>query len=68
MKVWIAREVDNRIFISTQKPLYQKTLGLWIAHNVKSNEVCIVLSKDDPIGVGITFENSPQEIELERKS
>ena len=61
MKVWVARELDNKIVLSSTKP---------IRDDSKFRYPCpgsIYELLDDPIGEGITFENSPQLIELIRK-
>ena len=54
MKIWIARDFDDYIFLHTKEP---KLLdGEW------SSERVLMLNKTD--FPEVTFENSPQEIEL----
>lgn len=57
MKLWIARDDDNALFLYDEKPIKRKhrfTLK-WFSHAFK------IKSQHFP---EVTFENSPQEVEL----
>ena len=57
MKLWIARTKGGKLGFYQFKPLYNNTYDLWI---------CKLggLNVDKNIFPEVTFENSPQEVEL----
>lgn len=63
MKLWIARQQDNSVYLFTQKPVLIS--GRWCVKGVnqcytkfRKKKVCVVIFPE------VTFENSPQEVEL----
>jgi hypothetical protein len=64
MKVWVARDRDGEMFIYNSRPQL-RTDKLFFVRQSPGDEY-IKLPQNDPIGEGITFGNSPQEIELGR--
>jgi hypothetical protein len=66
MKVWIARDSDGdgEIYVYEDKPKLSASGRFFVGSS--PGEYCFEIPKKDPIGEGITFENSPQEIELVR--
>ena len=60
MKLWVARDEDGWIYLYTKKPYRNVKLGIFECSNKKSH--C------EPIGKrhfpSVTWENSPQEVEL----
>ena len=60
MKMWIARDPDECLSIFDGKPVYSESLGMWITGNIKD------LSAELPKEwfPKITFNNSPQKVEL----
>lgn len=64
MKVWIARDRDESLNICTHKPQLSVNKKYWLVASVGHY---IQMHCHDPLGEDITFENSPQEIELVRK-
>lgn len=65
MKVWIARDRDESLNICTHKPQLSVNKKYWLVASVGHY---IQMHCHDPLGKDITFENSPKEIELVRKS
>lgn len=60
MKLWIARDKDNTLCIYNNKPTLSKDVdGLWICDKFSTVNT---LSED--YFPQVTFENSPQEVEL----
>lgn len=59
MKLWIARDEFEILSFHKTKPLYDKILHRW------SNLICY-FQKDE--FKKVTFENSPQEVELKLKN
>lgn len=58
MKFWIARDIDNVLCLYKNKPVPYE--GMWCAEKHNDSIGCL----DDDVFPEITFENSPQEIEL----
>lgn len=56
MKLWIARDEDGELHLFCSKPI--KSGLYWIAGF--GNELCI----NDNLFPEVTFENSPQEVEI----
>lgn len=56
MKYWIARDTNDLLFLYDEKPNLEKLYGCWYSDN------CFKLNTDE--FPEITFENSPQEVEL----
>jgi hypothetical protein len=65
MKVWIARDSDGDLYVYEYKPKLSTNRRFFTCRDI--NDDCFEVAKDDPIGEGITFENSPQEIELVKR-
>lgn len=59
MKLWIARENDNSLYLFSKKPIFEK--GCWVEHS--DYGYCFTELPCD-IFPDITFENSPQQVEL----
>lgn len=57
MKLWIARTKNGKLGLCSFKPLYDNTYDLWICK-------LGVLIIDKKLFPEITFENSPQMVEL----
>ena len=57
MKIWIARTKSGKLGLYQFKPLYDNIYDLWICKHG-------VLIVDKKRFSEVTFENSPQEIEL----
>ena len=61
MKFWIARDEDGDLFLHNQNPSILKTeVNVWDCFEASDKDF-LVISKEFP---EVTFENSPQEIEL----
>ena len=61
MKLWIARDPDDVLFLYKSKPQYHSVSAIFVA----TDGVWINLSDYDMDDFPeVTFENSPQEIEL----
>lgn len=59
MKLWIARENDNSLYLFSKKPIFEK--GCWVEYS--GYGYCFTELPCD-IFPDITFENSPQQVEL----
>lgn len=57
MKLWVARDADGDIYLHRNKP-YQETTGIWTCDNQE------YFWLDEECFPEVTFENSPQEVEL----
>lgn len=55
MKMWLARDKDGPLFIHVNKPQLSKEYCFW------DSDYWFVPDEDHP---EVTFENSPQEVEL----
>lgn len=62
MKMWIARDINNQLFAYTLKPTTHHK-GYW-----EMPDDCRVYSIDNTFFTEVTFENSPQEVELKLAS
>lgn len=58
MKLWIARNTDNRLSLHLTTPEYNEIACDWISGALLTRNIDI---SDFP---EVTFENSPQEVEL----
>ncbi|MEE9356455.1 MAG: hypothetical protein V3U75_12770 [Methylococcaceae bacterium] len=66
MKVWIARAKNGALSVFPgMKP---KKFGDYWEGRKQTYNFMVVENDNDPIGEGVTFENSPQEIELTKKT
>lgn len=66
MKLWIARDEDGDLFLYNQKPSILKTgVDPWDCFQAPNKEF---LSIPNELFPEITFENSPQEVELKLKN
>lgn len=62
MKLWIARDEDGDLFLYNQKPSILKTgVDPWDCFQAPNKEF---LSIPNELFPEVTFENSPQEIEI----
>ena len=62
MKLWIARDEDGDLFLYNQKPYILKTrVDPWDCFQAPNKEFLAIPNELFP---EVTFENSPQEIEL----
>ena len=59
MKLWIARDKDNDLRVFTSQP-YQRN-GIFMADSSYKDDFIFI---DSDIFPEVTFENSPQEVEL----
>lgn len=57
MKVWVARDKTNDVWFYKEKPHYNMERG-------KFEGKLILMPIEDEIFLEVTFENSPQEVEL----
>lgn len=63
MKLWIARQQDNSLYIFTNKPTL--FYGRWCMNDVNQFYTTLWRNKaNTDIFPEVTFENSPQEVEL----
>lgn len=60
MKMWIARNPDECLCMFDGKPVYSKGLGMWITGVINDHSAEL----PEEWFPEITFNNSPQEIEL----
>ena len=58
MKFWIAREIEGCLFAFTHKPRYNKENPMW--EYKKGNTFYL----DETLFPEVTFENSPQQVEI----
>lgn len=58
MKLWAARDIDNFLCLYKNKPIING--GIWYAEEHGDSIGCL----DDDDFPEVTFENSPQELEL----
>lgn len=64
MKLWIARDKYNSLSICTHKHIYDEFLQIW-THPKKYYDDCFFhIYIPENLFLEITFENSPQEVEL----
>lgn len=56
MKRWIARDVNGSLFLHDEKPNLEKLYGYWDSDNY--------FRLDTDEFPEVTFENSPQEVEI----
>lgn len=64
MKAWITRGKDSSLTMWLEKP--EKGPHYWFVST--PGRVMMTLPQDHELGEGVTFENSPQEIEFNRKT
>lgn len=57
MKLWIARERNNALWLYKKKPFYNKERGCWDGE-------LLFYAVEDYIFPEVTFENSPQQVEI----
>ena len=60
MKLWIARDIDNELYLYASEPVCGKD-GIFYINKTDSDDIIKLDNNEYPI---VTFENSPQEIEL----
>lgn len=60
MKLWIARDINNELYLYTSKPICSED-GIFYMNETDSDDIIKLDSNEYTI---ITFENSPQEVEL----
>jgi hypothetical protein len=65
MKVWIARDKDGELYAYENKPQLSNS-GTCFIYSIPASDF-FEIPKKDPIGKGVTFENSPQKIELVKR-
>ena len=58
MNLWIARDLDGDLWLYNRKP--KKSLGGFIP----INDDCDIMDIDNDLYPEVTYENSPQEVEL----
>lgn len=58
MKLWIARDLDGTLALHESKPIYSKQFNLW------QSPMGLPLYIDDREFPKVTFENSPQQVEI----
>lgn len=65
MKLYIARDIDNKLFLYTSKPICGKD-GIFRINETNDTDAIDldVIELDNNEYTAITFENSPQEVEL----
>lgn len=56
MEMWITRDSGGALLLHTEKPILYKSSGIWDSENW--------FEIDSNLYPEVTFENSPQEIEL----
>lgn len=67
MKMWIAREPNNRLYRFITKPFWREDLGFWCEWRRYTTESDILTCGyifDSDLFPEVTFENSPMEVEL----
>lgn len=60
MKLWIARDIDNGLYLYTSEPVCGED-GIFYINKTDSDDIIKLDSNECAI---VTFENSPQEVEL----
>lgn len=60
MKLWIARDRRGRLFLYEQEPIYEFSIDEWFSDYYRLLFEVIDFPE-------VTFENSPQEVELKLK-
>lgn len=63
MRLWIARDKDGTLCLFRNKPILD--VYYWFDNSVKTGCIAELLKTDLP---EVTFENSPQEVELKIKT
>ena len=64
MKLWIARDIDNILVLFLNKPVCSDS-GIWyVPFDSGLNPISAIIAKDKTLFPEVTFENSPQEVEL----
>ena len=66
MKVWVARDKNKRLCIFSKKPKLASGRRFFMCSS--PGDECFAINHDDPLGEGVTFENSPQQVELIKKA
>ena len=62
MKLWIARDIDNILVLFLNKPICADS-GVWyVSFDSGKNPSSMIIDKN--LFPEVTFENSPQEVEL----
>lgn len=67
MKMWIARGSNNGLNLFITKPFWREDLGLWCEWrrwSTESDTLTCGYIFDADLFPEVTFENSPQEVEL----
>ena len=64
MKLWIARDKDNALWLYNAKPIKNESLGAFVGTGFENGYWCEEYSLDEESFPEVTFENSPQEVEL----
>ena len=60
MRLWIARDIDNGLYLYASKPVCGED-GIFYINKTDSDDIIKLDSNEYAI---VTFENSPQEVEL----
>lgn len=61
MKLWIARDKNKNLFGFTEKPILSSKFDIFVAENKKT---CVLYEFNSDLFPEVTFENSPQQVEL----
>ena len=64
MKLYIARDKDNSLSLSTHKPIYDEFFDTWEEPNEFYDDYSFHAYIPENLFPEVTFENSPKEIEL----
>ena len=64
MKFYIARDKDNRLYLYREKPLKSDVIFICQCYNTKPKHWSEYFELDESLFPEITWENSPQEVEL----
>lgn len=60
MKLWIARDIDNGLYLYASEPVCGED-GIFYINKTDSDDIIKLDNNEYPI---VTFENSPQEVKL----
>ena len=64
MELWIARDKDNALWLYNAKPIKNESLGIFMCVGFENGYWCEEYALDENLLLELTFENSPQKVEL----
>ena len=64
MEYWIARDKDNALWLFNAKPIKNESLGVFVGTGFENGYWCEEYALDENLLPEVTYENSPQKIEI----